>query len=111
MAQPSVELMKDVTDAVDKIIKLQKQISQPDRNGMIKALQDAKASAFFQISTVEVLQGDTIIMPPDDFTDEDLYRKLPQYQQGLEAYCIEKVGTKVYNQIFAERSTLQDKNK
>lgn len=102
--------MKDVTDAVDKILKLQKQIDQPDRNGMIKALQDAKFSAPVEIMAVEFQQGDTILMLWDNFTDKDLHRKLSQYQQGLRAYCIEKVGTKIYNQIVAERSTLQDKN-
>lgn len=72
MEQPSMELMKDMTDVVDKILKLQKQIDQPDRKGMIKALHDAKFSAPVEIMAVEFQQGDTTLISWDDFTNQDL---------------------------------------
>lgn len=85
---------KDVLEAVGKIKKLQAQRQAPDRNGIIDALQDAKNKAPLEITALEFSQGDTHWMPFTDFSDADLYRKLLQYQQGLECYCIEKIGKK-----------------
>ena len=81
---------KDILETIEKIKKLQAQRQSPDRNGMIDALQDAKNKAPLAITALELSQGDTHWMPFANFSDADLYRKLSQYQQGLEAYCIEK---------------------
>ena len=81
---------KDILEAIGKIKKLQAQRQIPDRRGMIDALQDAKNKAPLAIIALELSQGDTHWMPFTNFSDADLYRKLSQYQQGLESYCIEK---------------------
>ena len=91
---------KDILEAIEKIKKLQMQRKFPDRNGMISALQDAKNKAPLAITALELSQGDTHWMPFTNFSDADLYRKLLQYQQGLESYCIEKIGKKVFDELM-----------
>ena len=91
---------KDILEAIEKIKKLQAQRHNPDRNGMIYALQDAKNKAPLAITALELSQGDTHWMPFANFSDADLYRKLSQYQQGLEAYCIEKIGKKAFDELM-----------
>ena len=91
---------KDVLDAIEKIKKLREQRRAPDRNGMISALEDAKNKAPIPITILELSQGDTRWMPFADFSDADLHRKLYQYEQGLEAYCIEKVGKQVFDELL-----------
>ena len=66
----------------------------------IDALQDAKNKAPLEITTLELSQGDTHWMPFTNFSDADLYRKLSQYQQGLEAYCIEKRGKQLFDELM-----------
>lgn len=88
---------KDILEAIEKIEKLQAQRQAPNRNGMIDALQDAKNKAPLEITALEFSQGDTHWMPFTNFSDADLYRKLLQYQKGLENYCIEKIGKKAFD--------------
>ena len=95
----NLEVQKDVWEAIEKIKKLQALRQSPERNGMIDALQDAKNKAPLEITTLELSQGDTHWMPFANFSDADLYRKLSQYQQGLEAYCIEKIGKKAFDEL------------
>ena len=78
------EDQKDILEAVEKIKKLQAQRQTPNRNGMIDALKDAKNKAPLEITAL----------------DADLYRKLLQYQQGLEHYCIEKIGEKAFDELM-----------
>lgn len=42
-------------------------------------------------------------MPFNQFSDQELYQKLTQYQQGLVAYCIEKVGKEVFDELMKEK--------
>ena len=91
---------KDILEAIEKIKKLQAQRQSPDRNGMIDALQDAKNKAPLEITALEFSQGDTRWMPFANFPDADLYRKLSQYQQGLEVYCIEKIGKQLFDELM-----------
>lgn len=91
---------KDILEAIEKIKKLQAQRQNPDRNGMIDALQDAKNKAPLAITALELSQGDMHWMPFTNFSDADLYRKLLQYQQGLESYCIEKIGKKAFDELM-----------
>jgi len=91
---------KDILEAIEKIKKLQAQRQALNRNGMIDALQDAKNKAPLEITALEFSQGDTHWMPFTNFSDADLYRKLLQYQQGLEGYCIEKIGKKVFDELM-----------
>lgn len=96
-----MEVIKDVKDVVDKIKKLQSQKEAPTREGMIKALSDAKTSAPIEIMTTELAQGDTQWMPWDQFSNADLYRKLTQYQQGLINYCVSKIGKHTFEQLMS----------
>ena len=96
----NLEVQKDVREAIEKIKKLQAQRQSPERKGMIDALQDAKNKAPLEITALELSQGDTHWMPFANFSDADLYRKLLQYQQGLEAYCIEKIGKQLFDELM-----------
>lgn len=100
MESKEMKLFKDVKDAIDKIKKLQEQIDRPTREGMIKALSDAKTSAPIEILATEISQGDTNFMLWEQFSDADLYRKLSQYQQGLKAFCISNVGQYTFEQLM-----------
>lgn len=91
---------KDVLEAIEKIKQIQRQKQNPDRNGMIVALSDAKNKAPIAITILELTQGDNRWMPFSNFSDSDLYRKLSQYQQGLENYCIEKVGKQLFDELM-----------
>ena len=91
---------KDILEVIKKIKKLQAQRQIPDRNGMIDALQDAKNKAPLEITALELSHGDTHWMPFTNFSDADLYRKLSQYQQGLETYCIEKIGKQLFDELM-----------
>ena len=96
----NLDEQKDILEAIEKIKKLQTQRQAPNRNGMIDALQDAKNKAPLAITALEFSQGDTHWMPFTNFSDADLYRKLLQYQQGLENYCIEKIGKKAFDELM-----------
>lgn len=91
---------KDIIDAIQKIKELQRQQKCPDRKGMISALSDAKQTAPLAITALELLQGDNRLMPWDSFSDADLYRKLGQYRQGLTNFCVEKIGTQLYDELM-----------
>lgn len=96
----NIDDQKDILDAIEKIKKLRVQRQAPDRSGMITALQEAKNKAPMAITVLELVQGDTRWMPFAEFSDAELYRKLLQYQQGLENYCIEKIGKKLFDQLM-----------
>ena len=91
---------KDILDAVKKIEALQKQISNPTRDGMIKALSDAQLTAGDEILQIEYSQGDTIPIPWNRFQNPDLYRKLSQYQEALRLHCIKKIGNKAFEELL-----------
>ena len=91
---------KDILDAIKKIAALQKQISNPTRDGMINALNDAQLTARDEIQQIEYSQGDTIPTPWVCFTSQDLYRKLSQYQEGLRQHCIKQIGKKAFEELL-----------
>lgn len=93
---------KDILDAVKKIVALQKQINSPTRGGMINALSDAQITAGDEIQQIEYSQGDTIPTPWACFPNQDLYRKLSQYQEGLRQYCIKKIGKKAFEELLKD---------
>lgn len=45
MDKRDVQTIKEVTEIINKIKKLQRQIDNPDRQGMIAALSDAQSTA------------------------------------------------------------------
>ena len=91
---------KDVLEAIKEIKRLQALKEMPERNSIIDALQNAKNKAPVEITALEFSQGDRYLMPFVNFTDADLYRKLSQYQQGLEGYCIKKIGKKAFDELM-----------
>ena len=95
-----VKDVKEIADAVKKIVALQRQIKKPTRDGMINALSDAQSPAGTESQQVEYSQGDTIPTPWVYFSDQDLYRKLSQYQEGLRQHCIKKVGEKAFEELL-----------
>jgi hypothetical protein len=100
----NLKIEKDVIDAINKIKKLQAQRINPDRNGMISALRDAKITALKEILDLECKQGDENWKLFGDVTDNELYCKLEQYQKGLENYCIERIGKQLYNELMSRKS-------
>lgn len=96
----NLDEQKDVIEAIEKIKKLRLQMQTPERDGMISALQDAKNKAPIAIMNLEYAQGDTYWMPFYEFSNADLYRKLSQYEQGLENYCIAKIGKELFDELM-----------
>ena len=83
---------KEITDFVNAYTQLMIQKQNPSRDGMIQALTDAQKVALPEIRSVEYSHGGTQMMPLSDFTNEALYAKLSEYQQGLFQYAIHQYG-------------------
>lgn len=94
--------IEEIKDLIVKYFRLQEQIDNPSRDGMIKALSAAQSIARDEITEIEKSQDDICEMPWDDFQDEDLYRKLPQYKQGLYNYAVNKVGEETFKYMLDE---------
>lgn len=94
--------VEEVKDLIEKYFRLQEQIDNPTRAGMIKALSGAQKIAKEEITEIEKSQGDISQMPWSDFQDEDLYRKLPQYKQGLYNHAVNKVGEETFKYMLEE---------
>lgn len=93
---------KEATELLEKLFKLQAQINNPTRSGMIEALSDAQNVALQEITSLEQSQGDVYIMPWASFSDWDLYRKLAQYQQGLYNHAVKKFGEENFKKLSKE---------
>ena len=84
---------KEMMDIIDKIIKIQRQIDHPDRNGMIETLRDAQQIASNEIAQSIHQHGGYVYSKAwSDFSNEELYSMLPKYQQGLINHGIAKFG-------------------
>lgn len=99
--------IKEMYDVLEKYRQLEEQKSKPSKEGMIKALVEARDVAPNEIITLEKSQGDTVATPADQILDEKLYWKLSQYQRGLLNYCINKYGEEIVKKHLEiiERST------
>jgi len=95
--------LKEMYDVLDKYRQLEEQKKNPSKQGMIKALLEAKAVAHAEISALETSQGDTVIIPAYQISDEKLYWKLTQYQQGLLNHCINKYGEETIKEFLKQR--------
>ena len=93
---------KEAIELLEKYFKLQAQINNPTRFGMIDALSDAQNVARQEITSLEKSQGDIYQMPWSSFPDHDLYRKLSQYQQGLYNHAINKLGEETFKKLLRE---------
>ena len=92
----------EIQDLIKKYFRLQEQIDNPTRDGMIKALSGARNIAYNEITALEMGQGDIDQTPWSDLQDYDLYRKLPQYKQGLYNYAVNKVGEETFKYMLEE---------
>jgi len=100
---------KEAIELLEKYFKLQAQINNPTRFGMINALSDAQNVARQEITSLEQRQGDIYPMPWTSFPDRDLYRKLAQYQQGLYNHAVNKLGEAAFKELLKEYAKSQRK--
>lgn len=91
---------KEINDFLKSFFKLQAQINNPSKDGMIAALSEAQDIAHQEITQVEKSQGDVFYMPWSCFQEKDLYRKLTQYQQGLYNHAKNKFGEEVVKKLL-----------
>ena len=63
----------------------------------------AQAIAFFEVRTTEWQQGDSVFTPCDKISDDELYRKLSQYQLALRNRAIALAGEKVFEEILKSK--------
>ena len=99
---------KGAIELLEKYLKLQAQIDNPTRFGMIDALSDAQNIARQEITSLEQSQGDIYPMPWTSFQDSDLYRKLAQYQQGLYKHAVNKFGEEAFKKLLKEHEKSQN---
>lgn len=92
----------EIKELIEKYFRLQEQIDNPTRDGMIKALSGAQRIACDEITALEESQGDIDQMPWSDLQDYDLYRKLPQYKQGLYNHAVNRVGEETFKYLLEE---------
>ena len=92
---------KEMLDIVEKIINLQSQIENPDRNGMISSLQDAQQIACDKIVQNMYHQSGYVYSKAwSDFSNDELYNMLPKYQQGLIDHGISKIGRGEFEKLL-----------
>lgn len=101
---------KEIKDLVAKYFKLQDQINNPTRDGMIEALSGAQNVARQEITMLEHSQGDIYPTLWSDFSYNDLYRKLSQYQRGLYNHAVNKLGEEAFKELLKEH-VKEDQNK
>ena len=91
---------KEIAEFIEAFRKLQIQINNPTRDGMIEALSSAQDVASQEITELEISQGDIYPTLWLNFQDGDLYRKLSQYLQGLYNHAVKKLGEKAAKELF-----------
>ena len=100
--EKNISDIKDITDSIVKIKRLEQLRRCPNRQGMIDALKEAKATAYAEILGLELLQSGQF-MPFENFTNEQLYNKLEQYENGLRIHCVAKCGEKAFNELMNDK--------
>lgn len=97
------EDIKDILDAIKTINEIDKQIQNPDRQGMIDVLKEAKKKALFEITLIESPLPKSSFKPFEECDPVALYNNLPLYKKGLVDYCINKFGEEMYNKYYNEK--------
>ena len=92
--------IEDNKELIESYIRLQKQRENPSRTGMVEALSGAQKIAREEITILEKKQGDIYLTPWYEFPDNDLYRKLSQYQLGLYNHAIKKIGKDAFEELI-----------
>lgn len=93
---------KEIKELIEKYFKLQDQINNPTKDGMIEALSGAQNVAPQEITMLEHSQGDIYPTLWSDFPYNDLYRKLTQYQHGLYIHAVNKLGEEDFKKMLKE---------
>lgn len=101
----SLKDVKEENDFLKAYLKLEAQIRNPSREGMIDALKEAMAVAQSEIRNVEISYGETTPTPWDQIQDAVLYNKLYEYQQGMYQHAVKKYGEEVVKRML-EQNTL-----
>lgn len=94
---------KEIEEFLNAYFELQAQINNPTKEGMIKALLDAKNVASQEITMLEQRQGEIYPTSGENFEFWDLYRKLSQYQQGLRIHAVNKFGEETVKNAIEKR--------
>lgn len=100
MTEQDEKTLKDICNIVEKILKLQRQIENPTRQGMIDALREAQSVALFEVKSLEFNRRNTVLMPYDSFTNVELYGKLPVFQEALRNHAINLAGQKAFEEAL-----------
>lgn len=91
---------KEVIDFINAYTALEKQKQNHDRNGMIEALKAALKVDWSEIKTVEMSRGETMPTPWEQISDQVLYAKLAEYQQGLWNHAVRKYGGELVKKLL-----------
>lgn len=100
--------LKELLDMQEKVkilecyVKLTRQKNNPTRQGMIDALSSAKKLAPHEITSIETRQGEVYLTAWEAISDEELYRKLSDYQLGLYNFCIKKWGKEKFEDMLRD---------
>lgn len=94
--------LKEIEEFIKAYRKLEYQINNPTRDGMIRALSDAQKVAYNEIMELERSQGNVYFKPWSDFPTRDLLRKLPKYKQGLNNHAVKKFGEETFKHMLEE---------
>ena len=100
---------KNILDAIKTMKEIDKQIQNPDRQGMIEVLKEqgmievlkeAKKKALFEITLLEAHLPKSDFKPFEKCDNDSLYNNLPLYKKGIVNYCINKFGEEVFNEYL-----------
>lgn len=91
---------KEEGDFLRAYLKLEAQIRNPSREGMIDALKEALSVAWIDIKTVEASHGETTPTPWDEIPNDILFEKLYEYQQGMYQHAVKKYGEEVVKKLL-----------
>ena len=93
---------KEIGEFIAAFSKLQAQINNPTRDGMVNALSDAQKVASQEITSLEHSQGEVYLTPWSCIPDSVLYDKLFQYQQGLYNHAVNKFGEELGKELIKQ---------
>ena len=93
---------RELLDMAEAIVALRIQKCIPSKDGMIQALSKAQSTARDEIQQEEFKDGDTIPMLWCEFSEQDLYRKLTQYEKGLYNKAVKKLGKSAFENLIKE---------
>ena len=94
--------LKEIEEFIKAYRELEYQISNPTRDGMVRALSDAQKIAYNEIMELEKVHGAIRFIPWHELTNHDLICKLPKYKQGLNNHAVKKFGEETFKHLLEE---------